>query len=463
MTEVEDLQTLWTDSYAPLRNDFHKTVVEEMFGKARIESLTEECLTLHVENIAARNFIRKYAEPVILQNIINQSGVVPAQINYVFNQAKKREHTPVVEEKLAPQIFESQKGSGDLTPNPQIVANLNPKYTFDTFIIGSKNRLAFAAAQVVAENPGVTYNPLYIYGGVGLGKTHLMQAIGNAIIAADPSKKAYYTSGESFTNEFVDYLRRNKPAEFKQKYRNIDVFLVDDIQFIAGKDGIQEEFFHTFNALYQGQKQIVMTSDKVPSDIKNLEERLSSRFSSGMITDIQLPDQPTRQAILEAKCQERKYNIPESALSFIASHIETNIRELEGALNTVIAYLQSNGLEPTTEHVRAALRKFSTKDVSAKKGKSDLLIELVAGHFSISIEDLVGPCRQKELVHPRQILMYLLKHEAGMTLPMIGREIGGRDHTTVMYGINKITNDIKRNPSVLQDLQELKELFYDYR
>jgi chromosomal replication initiator protein len=182
-----------------------------------------------------------------------------------------------------------------------------------------------------------------------------------------------------------------------------------------------------------------------------------------MITDIQLPDQPTRQAILEAKCQERKYVIPDSALSFIASHIETNIRELEGALNTVIAYLQSNGLEPTTEHVRAALRKFSTKDVSVKKGKSDLLIELVAGHFSISTEDLIGPCRQKELVHPRQLLMYLLKHEAGMTLPMIGREIGGRDHTTIMYGISKVTNDLKRNPSVLQDLQELKELFYDYR
>jgi chromosomal replication initiator protein len=351
----------------------------------------------------------------------------------------------------------------ELEVDPHLAANLNPKYTFENFIVGSKNRLAYATAQAVAENIGTLYNPLYIYGGVGLGKTHLMQAIGNSVISKDPTKKVLYVACENFLNEFVTSIKKGNPDAFKKKYRNIDIFFVDDIQFIAGRDGVQEEFFHTFNALHQGNKQIVMSSDKKPSEIKGLEERLSSRFSMGMVTDIQLPDKETRQAILQTKCQEKRVHLPSHVLDYIADQIETNIRELEGALNTVIADLMARNAEPTIDEVKISLRTVVSQQKAARRSPSSLLAEIVCSQYSISKEDLLGQCRQKEMVRPRQVLMYLLKHEAGMTYPMIGKEIGGRDHTTIMHGVEKITHELKKNPEFLSELQTIKNQFYEYK
>jgi chromosomal replication initiator protein len=460
-----DYSQLWQEAIEPFRKDFNPSIFRAMFESGRIQQLSEEELVLLVDNHLIRDFIRKYAEPVIVERLSKQSKVTPKKITYVFRPKTKRAQKE--DSSKESQMFHSATPSYELNTtlevDPHLAANLNPKYTFENFIIGTKNRLAYAAAQAVAEHPGTQYNPLFLYGGVGLGKTHLMQAIGNAVIAKDPTKKVLYVACENFLNEFVSGLRKGNMEAFKKKYRNIDIFFVDDIQFIAGREGVQEEFFHTFNALHQGNKQVVMSSDKRPSDIKGLEERLSSRFSMGMIADMQFPDKDTRQAILQAKCQEKGVQLPATVLAFIAAQIETNIRELEGALNTVIAQLMTHNAEPTIEAVRASLETVISQQKAAKKSPASLLAELVCDQYSIDKADLLGPCRQKEMVRPRQVLMYLLKHEAGMTFPTIGREIGGRDHTTIMHGVEKITHELKKNPDFLSELQTIKNLFYEYK
>jgi chromosomal replication initiator protein len=294
---------------------------------------------------------------------------------------------------------------------------------------------------------------------VGLGKTHLMQAVGNEIIAREPQKRVVYASCESFMNEFTASIRSGKIDNFKKKYRNIDVFLVDDIQFIAGKDSTQEEFFHTFNALYQTDKQIIITSDKAPSDIKGLEERLSSRFSSGMLADMQLPDLETRQAILQAKCEEKGVTLPDNILLFIADLVETNIRELEGALTTVLLHIKSEAKPVTVELVKEALKSYAhSKPI--KKTSLEHIRQIVCEYYDVDIKDVLGQRRQREFVKPRQILMYLLKHELGMTFPTIGREIGGRDHTTAMHSVEKIEKEMKKSDELLNELKEIKEQFY---
>jgi chromosomal replication initiator protein len=359
------------------------------------------------------------------------------------------------------EMIEAPSQHSQQSMEPQMASNLNPKYTFHSFIVGNRNRLAHAAARAVAERPGTVYNPLYFYGGVGLGKTHLMQAVGNEVLARDPSKRVLYVSCETFLNEFVSSIKSGKQESFKKKYRSIDVFLVDDIQFIAGKEGSQEEFFHTFNALYQTNKQIIITSDKAPSDIKDLEDRLSSRFSSGMIADMQLPDLETRQAILIAKCQEKGITLPDSALLYIADQVETNIRELEGALSTVILHLQSSNVEPTLEQMQIALHSFVSHKPLKKTGFEQIR-EIICEFYGVDFSDIRGQSRQREYVRPRQILMYLLKHELGMTFPTIGREIGGRDHTTAMHSVEKIEKEMKKSPDVLEEIRRLKELFYTH-
>jgi len=462
-----DYLSVWQTAIEPLRGEFAPTVFKAMFETAKIQTLSEEELIIHVDNHLIRDFMRKYAEPALLSSISESTKVTPQKITYTY-PPKTKDGKKDREETYEPRLFQSSTAPvyelrSELEVDPHLAANLNPKYTFENFIMGSKNRLAYAAAQAVAENIGTLYNPLYIYGGVGLGKTHLMQAIGNSVITKDPTKKVLYVACENFLNEFVSSLRKGNPETFKKKYRNIDVFFVDDIQFIAGRDGVQEEFFHTFNALHQGNKQIVMSSDKRPSEIKGLEERLSSRFSMGMITDIQLADRETRQAILQAKCLEKRVHLPDHVLSYIADQIETNIRELEGALNTVIADLMARNAQPTIEEVKISLRTVVSQQKAARKSPASLLVELICNQYDISKEDLIGQCRQKEMVRPRQVLMYLLKHEAGMTYPTIGKEIGGRDHTTIMHGVEKITHELKKNPDFLSELQAIKNLFYEYK
>jgi chromosomal replication initiator protein len=337
--------------------------------------------------------------------------------------------------------------------------SLNPKYMFDTFIVGSHNQLAHAASQAVSKKPGSTYNPLFIYGGVGLGKTHLMQAVGNEVAKRTPDAKILYVTSERFTNEFVAAVQQGKADNFKNLYRSVDVLLVDDIQFLAGKEGTQEEFFHTFNALHQNNKQVVMTSDRLPKEIPAIEERLVSRFEWGMIADIQAPDMETRLAILKTKCKEKNYNIEPQILQYIAETIQSNIRELEGALNRLMVYCQLNNTRPTIDQVKNILVSVITppkkRGVSAKK-----IIEIVSDFYNVMPEDLLKQSRKKEYVNPRQIAMYIIRKELETSLPSIGEFFGGRDHTTVIHAIDKVERIIKERTSLKQEIDLIRDRLY---
>ncbi len=332
---------------------------------------------------------------------------------------------------------------------------LNPKYTFDTFVIGNSNRLAHAASVAVAESPAKAYNPLFLYGGVGLGKTHLMHAIGHYILTQNPASKVIYVSSEKFTNELINAIKDDRNEEFRSKYRNIDVLLVDDIQFIGGKERTQEEFFHTFNALYEANKQIIISSDRSPKEITTLEERLRSRFEWGLTADIQSPDVETRIAILKKKAQQEKLYIPNDVLEFIADKVASNIRELEGALNKVIAYssLTENeiSIDLATEALKEIISASNTRVVN-----SMLIIDTVSRYFDLRPDEFKSKKRNRDISFPRQIAMYLCRNLTELSLPKIGDAFGGRDHTTVMHAIEKIDEDIQNNPEVRRTVEELK-------
>ena len=333
---------------------------------------------------------------------------------------------------------------------------LRADYTFDNFVVGQSNRFAFAASKNVAENPGKLHNPLYIYGGVGLGKTHLISAIGNHITRKQPKLKISYVSCEDFTNQFIQSLQLKTVDSFKNKYRNVDVFLVDDIQFLSRKEGTQEEFFHTFNALHQSNRQIVMTADRMPKAISDLEERLSSRFGMGMVADIQTPNTETRQAILLAKCAERGIELAGDIVDYVATHVKSNIRELEGALNRIIGYCQLNRLETTLDNAVKALESFVDKN--QVQVAPDRVLEAVCQFFGVSRDDLVGKKRSKEQVYPRHIAMYLLRNEVNMSYPQIGKLLGDRDHTTIMHGFGVINREISQSDNLRTEITRLKEL-----
>lgn len=321
--------------------------------------------------------------------------------------------------------------------------NLNPKYVFDTFVIGNSNRFAHAASLAVAEAPAKAYNPLFIYGGVGLGKTHLMHAIGHYILSQNPNAKVVYVSSEKFTNELINSIRDDKNVEFRNKYRNVDVLLVDDIQFIAGKERTQEEFFHTFNALHEANKQIIISSDRPPKEIPTLEDRLRSRFEWGLITDIQPPDLETRIAILRKKAEVEGIDVPNEVMLHIAKKIQSNIRELEGALIRIVAYSSLTNKEVTVELASEAL-----KDIISSKPKQitvPLIKEVVSEHCSIKLDDFNSKRRTRSISYPRQMAMYLCRELTDLSLPKIGDEFGGRDHTTVIHAHEKITKDLEND------------------
>lgn len=345
------------------------------------------------------------------------------------------------------------------TPRPVSKTGLDPRYTFDLFVVGKGSELAHAAAKAVAEKPGNVYNPLFIYGGVGLGKTHLMQAIGHDVLARDPRKKVVYVSSEKFTNEFIQAVSHGGGEKFKQYYRGVDVLLIDDIQFLAGKEGTQEEFFHTFNTLHQAHKQIVVTSDRPPKSIAALEARLVSRFEWGMIADIAQPDLETRVAILEAKCREKGIVLGQDILQYVATNVQSNVRELEGALNRLMVYAQLNKTEPTLDSTKNLLKSLSH---GQKRGglTPKQLIAIVAQFFDVAIEDVLGTSRKKELVEPRQIAMYLLREELHSSFPAIGNELGGRDHTTAMHACTKISTQLNDDEKLKQDILLIKQRLF---
>ncbi len=341
-----------------------------------------------------------------------------------------------------------------------IDANLNPRYTFDTFVVGNNNRFAHAASLAVAESPGEIYNPLFLYGGVGLGKTHLMHSIAHFILENNPKAKVLYVTSEKFTNEIIDAIQRKdniSTIEFREKYRNVDVLLIDDIQFIIGKEATQEEFFHTFNALHESKKQIIISSDKPPKDIETLEERLRSRFEWGLTVDVQSPDYETRIAILRKKAELERYEpIDMEVIEYIANNIKSNIRELEGALTKIYAFYSLSNEELTVSMAEHVL-KDSISPNEIRQVTPELIIKLVAEHFNITPADICSQKRNKELVYPRQIVMYLCRTMVDIPLQQIGVFLGKRDHSTVISGVKKIEKNIHTNENVRNTIEVLKK------
>ena len=341
-------------------------------------------------------------------------------------------------------------------PISYVATNLNPKYTFASFVVGNNNRFAHAAALAVAEAPASSYNPLFLYGGVGLGKTHLMHAIGNEILKNNKSSKILYVTSETFTNQLINAIKDNKNDQFRNKYRNIDVLLIDDIQFIAGKERIQEEFFHTFNTLYESGKQIILSSDKPPKEIQLLEDRLKSRFEWGIIADISNPDYETRLAILRKKSQLDNIIIDDDILSTIATRIDSNIRELEGTLNKLIAQASLTHSPITMEMAEKAINDIVSQQ--EKVISSEYIQETVGKYFNVNPKDLKGSKRSNDITFPRQIAMYLCRNVANMSLPQIGRDFGKRDHTTVMHACSKIEKEIKENNNTKLIVESVKNI-----
>lgn len=432
------------------------------FKNTELIEQTPDSVTIAVPNIfAKRQFEVKFNDQI--KTILQKNGVTPSRIAYTVRTSGKktvsREITTSptssrVEELLTP-------ASTSHHPNTSIRATsgsgLNPRYTFSNFIVGSSNDLAYTACQAVAANPGVKYNPLFLYGGVGLGKTHLMQAIGNNIATRQPDARILYVSSETFVKEFLESIRFKKKG-FSDKYRNVDVLIIDDMQFIAGKEKTQEEFFHTFNALHQSNKQIIISSDKPPKSIPTLTERLRSRFEWGMSIDIQMPDFETRCAIVETKASLSGVELGRETVEYLASNIKTNVRELEGALNHLLAYAEMRGITPdisTAEGLIGNVRHSRPQHVTPKQ-----IIDKTARHFQIDIKEICSAKRDKHIVVPRQIAMYLLRSELHLSFPKIASELGRKDHTTAIHSVEKIEKAIKLDFMIREQVTEIREKLY---
>ena len=348
-------------------------------------------------------------------------------------------------------------GAAQETRSAAEASNLNPRYTFDTFVVGKTNQFAHSACVAVAESPGEAYNPLFIYGGAGLGKTHLMHSIGHYVLAHDPGKKVLYVTSEQFTNEVIECIRSktaSSMSRLRDKYRKVDVLLIDDIQFIIGKDATQEEFFHTFNELHSAGKQIVLSSDRPPREMETLDERFRSRFEWGLIADIQPPDYETRMAILRSYAENSMRKVDGSILEYIAANIKSNIRELEGAYNKIIAYSRLNNVDINLENAREALKDIIYPDNNTT-ATPEMILGTVCDHFGVRPGDITGRKRSSEFVVPRQVCMYILREYTGLTLDRIGKELGGKDHTTVMHGADKIKEDLRTNDELKSNVDSI--------
>lgn len=409
--------------------------------------------------VAAPNiFVKQQLETKFNKQItesLKKNGVNARHITYSIVGSNNRKTTRAAE--VAAPIVAASTAKREIKAPRPAPPSLNPRYTFQNFIVGSSNDLAYAACQAVAANPGTKYNPLFLYGGVGLGKTHLIQAVGNEIAVHKRDSRILYVNSETFVNEFLDSIRFKKKG-FSDKYRNVDVLIVDDMQFIAGKEKTQEEFFHTFNALHQANKQIIITSDKPPKSIPTLTERLRSRFEWGMTIDIQMPDFETRCAIIETKAALSDVTLGRETIEYLANNIKTNIRELEGALNQLLAYAEMRGVEPdiqTASGLLGNVRQTRPHHVTPKQ-----IVERTAKHFQIESTDILSPKRDKHIVVPRQVAMYLLRSELHMSFPRIAIELGRKDHTTAIHSVEKIERAIKLDFMIREHVADIREKLY---
>lgn len=459
------MSALWQSVLGEIELSVSHATFTTWFKQTEIVSQSEEEIVIAVPNIfAQKQFQVKFNDQV--KTVLANNGVTPNKITYtVLVQGKKtrvNRETTAQSATAADQLIEAPvdfRSSPTSRPTSPLAArgNLNPRYTLDNFIVGSSNDLAYTASQAVAANPGVKYNPLYFYGGVGLGKTHLMQAVGNEIMKTNPEAKVLYVSSETFVNEFLDYIRFKKKG-FSDKYRNIDVLIVDDMQFIANKEKTQEEFFHTFNFLHQNNKQIIISSDKPPRSIPTLTERLRSRFEMGMTIDVQMPDFETRCAILKAKAGFSGVELNNETVEYLATNIKTNIRELEGALNQLLAYAELHGIEPditTAEGLLGNVRHSRPQHLTSKQ-----IIDRTAKHFQLPVEEICSQKRDKHVVVPRQIAMYLLRSELHLSFPKIAGELGRKDHTTAIHSVEKIEKAIKLDFVIREQVAAIREKLY---
>lgn len=453
-----DLSEVWQASLGELELTLSKANFTTWFKNTFISSCENGKVVVSVPNTFTKAWLeKKYHDPIMkaLRSATNQN------IREVSYRVEVKNTTVLPLEHMVQEVANEQPTMTVAEGRSESGADigLNPRYQFKQFIVGKSNELAHAAAMAVAAKPGNVYNPLFLYGGVGMGKTHLLQAIGHHIMANRPQAKIRYVTCERFTNEFIQSVRSGRANEFKDAYRTVDVLLIDDIQFLTGKEGTQEEFFNTFNTLHQNDKQIVITSDRPPKDIQTLESRMLSRFEWGMMADISKPDFETRVAILQAKAREKNYPFATEILHAIAGAIQSNVRELEGALNKVVAYHQFKNQQPTLQSVETLLQSFAPA-LTKRSITPRTLIEAVVVYYDISMEEIVGKSRERRLAFPRQVAMFLLREEIKCSFPAIGQHLGGRDHTTAMHACDKINGLVKDDEQLKRDLALLRERLY---
>ncbi len=455
--EGRDLKQVWSSALGELQLGVTKANFDTWFKDTSIMSEEDDVYCVGVPNAFAREWLEKKYRPQVreaLRHIVGRT----VDVRFVTSSAGGAGGRPVAAAQRADASPAQPAPTGNGRDLP-VTAVLNPRYAFSTFVVGSNNRLAHAAALSVAERPGHSYNPLFIYGGSGLGKTHLMHAIGNAVMSRHPRKRVGYATSEKFTNEFINAIRTQRTEDFRDRYRRIDVLLIDDIQFIAGKEGTQDEFFHTFNAIHEEGKQIVLSSDRPPKAIASLEERLRSRFEWGLIADISPPDLETRIAILRAKAEAQNVAVPPPVIDYLAQRIVSNIRELEGALTRVVAYATLNAVPVTTDLAQQMLQSIlqapRRQNLSPEK-----IVEVVARYYQVPIEQLRGKARDKQIVLPRQVAMYLMREETEAPLLRIGAALGGRDHSTVLHGCEKIEREMSESDDFRREVGSLRESLY---
>lgn len=441
-------ENLWLQVLEELKVSVSQPIFQTLLLKTTLVNLEKEVATIACPNPYIQSLVESRYYALLKNTLDKKTGQNNSLIFIIRNMAKEKSKVntgPLFswqEEKTAPKTFDEQSG-------------LNPRYTFDTFVVGNSNNFAHAAAQAIVQAPGSAYNPFFVWGGVGVGKTHLVQAIGWALKEKNKDFKLLYISSETFTNDLVSALQQKKISVFKNKYRSVDALLVDDIQFIAGKEYSQEEFFHTFNALYVSGRQIILTSDRKPEEIPKIEERLTSRFMGGLTVDIQAPDYEMRVAILKARCRQLNATLGEKVIEALAENTASNVRELEGILAQVLASAKASGVEPNLDFVNQFFGIKNKKQVQDLAPRS--VIAAVASHFKIKTGELLGPCRRKELVVPRQITMYLLRKELELSLVKVGELIGGRDHTTIIHGVDKIGKRFSLDSQLRHEIMLIKE------
>lgn len=450
--------SLWQAVLGEIEVELSRANFVTWFKNTRLLRTKDNILTIGVPNVFIKQQLeRKYNQLII--DTLAKNGVVPDKLEFKIHSSiapPRYDEEAEAEAGSKPSLTtQGRRPTSSLTHSYR--QGINERYTFENFIVGSGNELAYAACQAIAADPGQRYNPLFVYGGVGIGKTHLIQAVGNAILAKNAKANIVYVSTEQFVQEFLDAIRYKKNTDFASYYRGADVLIVDDIQFIAGKEKTQDEFFHTFNALHQANKQIIISSDKPPREIPTLEERLRSRFAWGMSIDMQIPDFETRCAIILAKSQQHLIDLDPAVVEYLSNLIQTNIRELEGALNQLLAFCEMRGIQPNLAIATSLLNssRARPKHISAKQ-----IIERTAKHFQISLDEMLGPKRDKDIVLPRQIAMYILRSELHLSFPKIARELGRKDHTTAIHSVEKIAKESSFDIDIKSAISDIKEHLY---